>query len=242
MLLTSRKPADPDPTTDHEPPTTVTMGTRSPWSGSWSARPQARPRASREPRTGHRVHPAVPRPATAGRPRDARPTDPHTDAQTQATRSPRGACAVVQPDLRTRRAGTLGPTAQPHRATRLRRILGRLRSPIAHRPYGAAQSGAQQLRTGGEGGVVGPTMSPTTAARRLCCRIVTDGRGLWPSAWSGSADELTAWNTRTPPPLCPPAASRWWARCAALATAHCLRQGQRDERLRDRGPPWRDGG
>src|SRR5437764_1449172 len=39
MLLTLRKPVDPDPTTDHEPPTMVTMGTRSPWSGSWSARP-----------------------------------------------------------------------------------------------------------------------------------------------------------------------------------------------------------
>ncbi|MFF1606070.1 hypothetical protein ACFVYV_53905 [Streptomyces mirabilis] len=40
-LLTLRQPADPDPTTDHEPPTTVTMGTQSPWSASWSAQTTA---------------------------------------------------------------------------------------------------------------------------------------------------------------------------------------------------------
>jgi hypothetical protein len=241
MLLTSRKPSDPDPTTDHEPPTTVTMGTRSPWSASWSARPQARPRASREPRTGHRARPTVPGPATVGRPCDARPTDPHSDAQTQAVRSPQGACAVLQPDLRTRRSGILGPTAQPHRATRLRRILGRLRSPIAHRPTGAAQSVRNRCAPG-EGGVVGPATSPTTAARRLRCRIVTGGRGSWPSAWSGSADELTAWNTRTPAHPGPTTAPLRRARCAALATGRCPHRGHGGEPLRDRGPPGRDGG
>ncbi|GAA3052951.1 hypothetical protein GCM10010448_40280 [Streptomyces glomeratus] len=38
-LLTLRKPAAPDPTTDHETPTTVTKRTQKPWSASWSARP-----------------------------------------------------------------------------------------------------------------------------------------------------------------------------------------------------------
>lgn len=241
MLLTSRKPADPDPTTDHEPPTTVTMGTRSSWSGSWSAQPQTRPRASRaEDRTSH---PALRSP---GR----QPLGDHVTRGQRtrtamrrrlAVRSPQGACAVLHPDLRTRRSGILGPTAQPHRATRLRRILGRLRSPIAHRPTGAAQSVRNRCAPG-EGGVVGPTTSPTTAARRLRCRIVTDGRGSWPSAWSGSADELTAWNTRTPAHPGPTTAPLRRARCAALAAGRCPHRGHGGEPLRDRGPPGRDGG
>ncbi len=39
--------------------------------------------------------------------------------------------------------------------------------------------------------MVGPTMSPTTPAQCACCRIVTRGRGLWPSARSGAPGQLT---------------------------------------------------
>jgi hypothetical protein len=126
--------------------------------------------------------------------------------------------------------------------TRLRRILSRLRSPIAQRRSGAAQSAAQSLSAWAEGAVVGPTMSPTMAARRLRCRIVTDGRGSWPSAWSGSAGELTRWNTRTPPRPGPPAAPPRRARCAAVGTARGMRRGHGGEPLRGGDPPGRHGG
>ncbi|EFE72379.1 predicted protein [Streptomyces viridosporus ATCC 14672] len=38
-VLTLREPADPDQTTDHEPPTTVTKRTQNPWLVSWWGRP-----------------------------------------------------------------------------------------------------------------------------------------------------------------------------------------------------------
>jgi hypothetical protein len=39
--------------------------------------------------------------------------------------------------------------------------------------------------------VVGPTTGLTTLAWCACCRIVTRGRGLWSSVWSGLAGGLT---------------------------------------------------
>jgi hypothetical protein len=110
-------------------------------------------------------------------------------------------------------------------------------------PVDGAQPGCATAERPGWRCVVGPTMSPTTAARRLCCRIVTDGRGSWPSAWSGSAGELTTWNTRTPAHPGPwPTGPPRRARCAALATGRGPLRGHGGEPLRGRRPPRRDGG
>ncbi|SEF04828.1 hypothetical protein SAMN05216489_09969 [Streptomyces sp. 3213] len=168
---------------------------------------------------------------------------PRTDARTEVTRTWGGTCAVRQwhpAQLRVRFSDRCCAAA-PHVVT-------------AHDPRPVAQPGCAppfhgcairmpaRLRTGGEGGMAGPAMGPTAAARWPCCRIVTGGRGWWPPVWSGPADELTAWNTcpRPPRPGLPPAPPRWaGARCPGRRTRPA--PGRRGEPFRGGDPPWRDG-
>lgn len=133
MFLTLRKPAGPDLTTDHDPPTTVTMGTRSPWSGSWSARPQARPWVSRELEP---AHPGRHKPAADGRSEAFLPHGHRTRTPVRRRSPPRAAASLrsAAPEPAHRRSGNLGRTAQPLSAARLRTILDRLRSLAVQPP------------------------------------------------------------------------------------------------------------
>lgn len=116
--------------------------------------------------------------------------------------------------------------------------LARFRRKRVLRAPGRTPTCGQALRRR----VVGPTMRATTAAGRPCYRIVTGGRGSWPSAWSGSACELTAWITRSPArpgaTVIPP--SR--ARRTVLGIVPGPRPEHGDEPLRGRNPPGCDGG
>ncbi len=109
MLLTLRKPAGPDRTTDHETPTMVTMGIRSPWLGSWSARPDGRLDRQTRPRV-RREHPIGTGAGTLGAATDrcatprraaSRPREPMR--RQEAARATIGTRAVRRPDLRTRK-------------------------------------------------------------------------------------------------------------------------------------------
>ncbi|MEY9988020.1 hypothetical protein ABIE67_000052 [Streptomyces sp. V4I8] len=134
MCLTLRKPAGPDPTTDQEGPTTVTMGTRSPWSGSWSARPQTRPRHFAP--HGVPLRRRGPHGGRGGRRSGARQDD---------------RCGSAGPELLLRKTGFQHVSAQPDhedpgrgcaltRARRLRTIRAPVRNGCAAPPSTAAQS------------------------------------------------------------------------------------------------------
>lgn len=143
MLLTLRKPAAPDPTTDHEGPTTVTNGPRSPWSGSWSARPQARPRVRHEHPSSHRGRYTR---RAYGPLRDHPPgghQTPRTDTQTHTARATIGTCAMRHPDLRTRQIARPRPDCAATLRTTTEHAPRPLRSLIAQPPAGAAQSGSR---------------------------------------------------------------------------------------------------
>jgi hypothetical protein len=206
------------------PTMTPTMGL--PRAGGRPSRP------ARVARTGDR-RAITCRPATGPGHRCTDGSRPGRDRRLRSARD-----GPAQEKIRNPRAGCAASPAQLDCAG----SSGRLRSPIAQRRSEVAQSAAQSLSARAEGAVVGPTISPTMAARRLRCRIVTDGRGSWPSAWSGSAGELTTWNTRTPPRPGPPAAPPRRARRAAVGTARGMRRGNGGEPLRGGHPPGRHGG
>lgn len=137
MLLTLRKPGGPDPTTDHEPPTTVTKGTQT--RGRGCGRPDHEPDHSPDhgPGTGPRqTNNDRPGSRTGSRLPDSRRqhpgrNPPATGERCVALRSPAGAARsrTVLPNAQARR-GCRPALCAVVRTCRLRRTPDPLRSRL----------------------------------------------------------------------------------------------------------------
>lgn len=156
--------------------------------------------------------------------------DPATDVPTQARPCSAGRLHSEPSELaRARGSQTCMRSAQRPPQRGCAELSPGCAGRTTHGPFPVVQPATRWLSTRLRGGMVGPTMPPTTAARGLRCRVVIGGRVSWPSSWSPLAGELTAWLTRLPAHPGPSAVPHQWDRCAGLATARGPARGRSGE-------------